>query len=155
MKIINTICLIQKGDEILLGYKKKGFGQGRWNGFGGKIEPNESIEAAAKREVKEESGLDAINIEKFGILEFGFDKKPDLEIEAHVFKCKDFEGELIESEEMASKWFPIREIPFNKMWDDDKYWLPLFLEGKKFKGKFLFDENDKVLEKNITVVDNI
>jgi 8-oxo-dGTP pyrophosphatase MutT (NUDIX family) len=35
--------------EILLGMKKRGFGAGKWNGFGGKLEENESNEAAAKR----------------------------------------------------------------------------------------------------------
>lgn len=35
--------------QVLLGYKKRGFGNGRWNGFGGKVESNESIETAAVR----------------------------------------------------------------------------------------------------------
>jgi hypothetical protein len=35
--------------EILLGMKKRGFGAGKWNGFGGKLEENESNEDAAKR----------------------------------------------------------------------------------------------------------
>ena len=35
--------------RILLGLKKRGFGEGWWNGFGGKINHNETIEEAAKR----------------------------------------------------------------------------------------------------------
>jgi 8-oxo-dGTP pyrophosphatase MutT (NUDIX family) len=35
--------------EILLGFKKRGFGVDKWDGFGGKIEDGESNETAAKR----------------------------------------------------------------------------------------------------------
>ena len=36
-------------NKILLGYKKRGFGMHKWNGLGGKVEPNESIAEGAKR----------------------------------------------------------------------------------------------------------
>ena len=35
--------------EVLLGMKKRGFGQGRWNGFGGKVQAGETVEDAAIR----------------------------------------------------------------------------------------------------------
>lgn len=35
--------------EILLGMKKRGFGMGKWNGFGGKIEGDETTEEGARR----------------------------------------------------------------------------------------------------------
>ena len=35
--------------EILLGFKKRGFGVGKWDGFGGKVEDQERNEDAAKR----------------------------------------------------------------------------------------------------------
>jgi len=35
------------------------------------------------------------------------------------------------------------------MWPDDRYWMHLFLENKKFKGRFLFDESDNVLEHSL------
>ena len=44
-----TLLFVRSLDKILLGYKKNGFGEGRWNGFGGKVEIGETIEAAAKR----------------------------------------------------------------------------------------------------------
>ena len=43
--------------RMLLGMKKRGFGMGKWNGFGGKVEPDETVEAAARRELEEEAGL--------------------------------------------------------------------------------------------------
>ena len=48
-----TLCLVVKENTILLGMKKRGFGVGRWNGFGGKLHEGESIEDAAKRETLE------------------------------------------------------------------------------------------------------
>lgn len=44
-----TLVLIRKPNEVLLGYKKRGFGSNKWNGFGGKVEDNESICEAAIR----------------------------------------------------------------------------------------------------------
>lgn len=32
---------------MLLGYKKNGFGEGKYNGIGGKVEKNENFETAA------------------------------------------------------------------------------------------------------------
>lgn len=44
-----TLTMILKNDKILLGMKNRGMGKGKWNGFGGKVEPNETIDDAAKR----------------------------------------------------------------------------------------------------------
>ena len=39
---------------MLLGMKKRGFGTGKWNGFGGKVEVGETVADAAQRELEEE-----------------------------------------------------------------------------------------------------
>ncbi len=145
MKKILTLCIIQKDEQVLLGLKKRGFGAGRWNGFGGKVHDGETIEEAAKRELLEEAGIVVEDLEKVGILDFSWHGKPEI-LEVHIFKARDFKGEPAESEEMKPQWFAVSQIPFDKMWPDDKYWFPLFLAGKKFRGKFLFDESDNVLE---------
>jgi 8-oxo-dGTP diphosphatase/2-hydroxy-dATP diphosphatase len=140
--------------------KKRGFGAGRWNGFGGKVEEGESIEEAAVREVKEEAGIEVSDLNKVGIIEFEF-KDGSKTLEVHIFKAGNFSGEPIESEEMKPEWFYIDEIPFMDMWPDDIHWIPLFLKGKKFKGKFIFDRPSTpeyasiILEKELIEVDII
>lgn len=50
---ILTLLLIHQANRVLLGMKKRGFGQGRYNGFGGKVEKGETIIEAAIRETIE------------------------------------------------------------------------------------------------------
>ncbi len=154
MKKLLTLCIIHQHPKVLLGMKKRGFGVGRWNGFGGKVSPGEKIEDAAKREMFEEAGIKLKNLDKVAIIEFEFKGNPEI-LETHIFKSNDFDGVPTESEEMKPQWFCIDEIPFKEMWPDDIYWIPLFLKGKKFKGKFLFGEADAVLEKEIIEVKEI
>ena len=154
MKKITTLCIVYQHPNILLGMKKRGFGRGRWNGFGGKVAQGEIIEQAAKRELTEETGITANNMEKVGVIDFSWRNKEDT-IEVNFFKCLDFEGNPEESEEMKPQWFDVDKIPFSQMWQDDKYWLPLFLEGKKFKGKFIFDDADNILEHELKEVEEI
>jgi len=151
-KILLTLALLEKGNKILLGMKKRGFGVGRWNGFGGKVKEGEKIEEAVKRELKEEVGILAKRIEEKGVLNFVFDQNPEEILEVHLFKILDFEGEPRESEEMRPKWFEKEKIPFDQMWPDDKYWLPIFLNGKKLEGNFYFADNDKILDYKIKVI---
>lgn len=147
-----TLVFIEREGELLLGMKKRGFGAGRWNGFGGKLLSNESLEGGARRETSEEAGVEPRFFEEMGILEFTWQGRDDL-LEVHVFKVTDWEGVPSETEEMRPEWFPVDQIPYEDMWSDDPYWLPLYLEGKKFRGSFLFDENDQVLSHKINILD--
>ena len=129
MKTLLTLTIIYQHPKVLLGMKKRGFGAGRWNGFGGKVEAGEKIEDTAKRELNEEVGISAVGLEKVGIIDFEFKGNSEI-LEVHIFKGQDYSGEPVESEEMKPQWFLIDAIPFQDMWSDDKYWLPLFLAGK-------------------------
>ncbi len=151
-----TLCLIYENGKILLGLKKRGFGEGRWNGFGGKLNINETIEEAAIRELKEESGIIANELEKKGIIKFEFQEDID-DLEVHIFHVTNFEGEPVESEEMKPQWFEKREIPYEEMWSDDKHWMPLFLEGKKFKGEFLFggEKSNNIIKSELIEVNEL
>lgn len=148
---ILTLCLTRKEGMVLLGMKKRGFGEGRWNGFGGKLEKGESIIDAAIREMREESGLKVEELEERGIINFQFLDTGKL-LEVHVFDVLKYNGEPIETEEMSPKWFNLDEIPFENMWADDIYWMPLFFKGNKFNGKFVFENNNKLLSHKIEII---
>uniref|UniRef100_A0A1B6KAA9 Oxidized purine nucleoside triphosphate hydrolase n=1 Tax=Graphocephala atropunctata TaxID=36148 RepID=A0A1B6KAA9_9HEMI len=151
---VYTLAIIRNEAKILLGYKKRGFGKGKWNGFGGKVEEGESIIDAALREVKEECGLEPKDLTKIGTLEFQFLENPEI-MKVNVFKSEVFTGEVAESEEMLPKWFHKDDIPYANMWPDDKHWLPLLLTNQSFSGFFLYDEGENILEKRLTVLDSI
>lgn len=154
MKKIFTLGIIYRPPKVLLGMKKRGFGKGRWNGFGGKVKNGEIIEEALEREMKEELGIVPKDFEKVGIIEFQFQGNPEI-LEVHFFKINEFTGIPRESEEMKPKWFDIREIPFDQMWPDDKYWFPLLLRGKKFKGKFIFEGRNKIIDYHLQEINSI
>lgn len=144
-KKITTLCLLHQNGRSLLGMKKRGFGKDRWNGFGGKVLPGEDIEQAAKREMSEECGLIPTKLSKLGYLVFDY-PAGDEKVEMHIFRVIDFSGRLQESEEMLPRWFDFNDIPYEQMWPDDKFWMPLFLAGKSFRGSFLFDENYRIIK---------
>lgn len=144
MKRINTLAIIENGDRVLLAMKKRGFGEGWWNGYGGKVNQGESIEQAMVRELEEESGLKAKTYRERAVIEFFF-KGTDKEVEMHVFEVTEYEGRLEETEEMASTWFARKDIPYDKMWPADRLWMPLFFEGKDFDGRAEFDGETNAL----------
>lgn len=149
-----TLCLVvdHSAQKILLGYKKRGFGQGKWNGFGGKVQDGETIEEAAIRELNEESSVTASrsHITKVADLTFLFNAKPEWNQVVHVFAIGHWEGIPQESDEMKPQWFSFSKIPFQEMWNDDQHWLPLILQGKKLNATFVFGEdNETILDYNI------
>ena len=155
-----TLCMFYQHPRILLGLKKRRFGTGRWNGFGGKLLEGETMEQSLVRELDEEVGLVPKDLEKRGIISFEFENDPVI-LEVHIYRCTQWDGEPIESEEMTPKWFSIDEIPYDQMWPDDIHWLPLFLEGKKFTGTFLFDKpsdatyTSKILKQQLQEVESL
>lgn len=142
-----TLVLVHQphADRVLLGMKKRGFGMGRWNGFGGKVQEGESVAQAAQRELREEAGIEAEDLMPAGALEFTFAGSPDIH-EVHVFRASRISGEPTESEEMRPQWFAVDDVPFDAMWPDDRHWFPLFLEGMPFRGAFAFDEDANITE---------
>lgn len=149
-KMETTLCLLRRDNEILLAMKKRGFGEGRYNGVGGKIEGTETPEEAMLRETEEEIGVTPVTYEKVGVVSFDeFYKGEKTNLTFHLYTVTEWDGIPTESEEMKPNWFSLDSIPYNQMFPDDKYWLPLILEGKKINAYFDFDENWNLLSKDI------
>jgi 8-oxo-dGTP diphosphatase len=137
MVMRTCLCLIRRhtsggGAEVLLGLKKTGFGAGKWVGLGGHIEDGEKAEAAAVREVLEESSLvvPADALQHLASIEFVFPSRPSWDQTAEVYVTWVFDGEPAESDEVSPRWFSEDALPLPLMWDDAKYWLPPVLAGQ-------------------------
>lgn len=143
MKQQTSIIIGLKDGMVLLGMKKRGHGAGYWNGFGGKREKNETMFESALREIREEAGIEPLDMQEVGVLDLSI-------FETHVYTFSDYEGEIVETEEMKPEWFKNDEIPYDLMWESDKVWLPVLLKGKKFKADFVF-ENKKMIDYNLAI----
>lgn len=146
MATINcTLVFLIEGDNILLAMKKRGHGKGKWNGAGGKIKLNETVEQAMVRECEEEFRVSPLEFKPVAHLEFVNQGGADT-IVGDAFICTRWDGEPVETDEMAPHWFKISEIPYDEMWADDRYWLPQVLEGKFVRAVFTFNTSDALLE---------
>ncbi len=151
-----TLLFLRRDDEILLAMKKEGFGAGRWNGVGGKVEEGESIEEALVRESQEEITVTPLSHEKVADIRFDEYLKGERTLmHVHVFTASDWTGEPTETDEMAPKWFKIDDIPYATMWPDDPYWLPLVLQGKKVSADFQLNEKDDIISHTIKTVEKL
>jgi len=132
-----TLMFIVKDGQILLIEKKRGLGAGKINGPGGKIDPGETPLQAVIRETREELLITPVNSRKIGELWFAMSDSPD--IQCHVYRADDHEGEPTETDEAEPVWTQVEEIPYHRMWEDDRHWLPLLLDEVTFHGRFVFE----------------
>lgn len=153
-KKVLTLVFVKEPGKVLLGMKKRGFGQGRWNGFGGKVEKGETVVEGAKRELWEECGVTANSLTRVGLINFEFEKDPVL-WEVHIFKTSDYTGIPTETEEMSPQWYSEDSVPFQQMWPDDHMWYPLMFQNKTFEAYFHFQGIDIILSHWIKEVENL
>jgi len=139
-----TLCFVRDRERVLMIRKKRGLGGGKINGVGGRLEVGESPLQGILRETQEELGITLIDPVERGELHFQF--LDGYSLFCTVFVASHFNGTPVETEEAAPLWFEIGQLPFNEMWEDDKLWLPQALEGKSFRGFFVFDGERMVSE---------
>lgn len=147
---ITTLVFLFRGDEVLLAMKKRDFGEGHYNGAGGKVEDGDkTIEDAAIREAQEEIIVTPTCLVKVAILNFYFLEVPVEENwnqQVHVFVTTKWTGKPTETEEMRPQWFNKNKLPLGRMWDGDKIWIPRVLNGEKLDADFAFDQDQQVAE---------
>ncbi len=142
----STLCFCIKNDKVLLAYKKEGFGSGKINAPGGKVKPNETPRQAATRELNEEVCLTAHekDLEQVALVRFYFDKKPVFE--CYIYTTRFWQGEPAETDEMRPQWYPLANIPYDKMWAADSQWIPLILGGQKIEAEINFNDDGTVVK---------
>jgi 8-oxo-dGTP diphosphatase len=145
--IRTCLCLITRratdanaAQELLLGFKKRGFGAGRWVGLGGHVEDGEDSADAAVREVREETGLIVApsSLAHMATLRFAFPARPAWDQTAEVYLTTEFAGAAAESDEVIPRWFAASALPFDQMWDDARYWVPAVLAGRRVSADVVF-----------------
>ena len=144
-----TLCFpVDPAGRLLLGCKKRGFGAGKWNGFGGKLEGKETFRSCAVREVREEAGIriNPDDLDLIGFLDFHFSKKPEDDHITYIYMTETWQGEPVESEEMKPAFFLPEEIPYDHMWQGDLIWVPRLLQGEKVKGQVTFDDDGETVK---------
>ena len=146
------MCYVRNGRQLLLGMKKRGLGAGNYNGFGGKVEQNETIEQGALREIREEANVTVDQMAKLGELTFIFPHEPKWDQVVHVFVADSHTGNPIETAEMTPEWFDLAELPYEKMWVSDADWLPHVLGGQFVRAKFVWAPDGSILEKKIDLL---
>ena len=134
-----VLCFIRSGGNLLLIHKKRGLGNGKINAPGGRIEPGETALEAAVRETEEEVGLTPAGLSHAGELSFVF--ADGYSLSCSVFTAGRYTGTLRETEEAKPFWCSEGEIPFERMWADDRLWIPLMLSLTPFRGFFLFQDD--------------
>ena len=145
-----TLVLILQNNQILLAEKKRGFGVGKINGIGGKVEAGETIEQSMIRETQEEIGVTPTDYTHVANINFklgGFEATKQIAMAVYI--AQNYEGEIIETEEMRPTWFSINEIPYDRMFSADKIWMHEILNGKKINAEIVFDKDFNTIDTKI------
>lgn len=141
------VYLLNSKHQILLWMKRRWFGAGKRNGFGGKNMEWETIIQTALRELEEEAGVirSPEQVEKAGILHFFREDKPERNQDVHVFRGI-YDGDFSETEEMRPQWRDTDQLPFQDMREDDIIWMPKLIAGEYFDIDFRFDKEGKLIK---------
>jgi 8-oxo-dGTP diphosphatase len=146
-----TLCFLTRESagvqQVLLGMKKTGFGQGKVVGLGGHVEPGETDQEAACREVHEESGVVVLeeDLRDAGVVVFDFPARPEWNMATRLFVATRWTGEPSESAEILPEWFDVGSLPVGRMWQDAAHWLPLALGGSVLRLTVVLNEDNETV----------
>jgi len=149
-----TLCYLKHSGSTLMIHrikKQNDMHAGKWNGLGGKLEPGETPEECAIREIREESGLLVSNPLLKGFLTFPL-FAADEDWYAFVFLVSQFEGRLIDSQEGILRWVPDQDLLDLELWAGDRIFLPWLERPGFFSGKFIYQDGD-LIDYHVTFYD--
>ena len=137
------------GREVLLlkGAPDKKIWPNRYNGVGGHVEAGEDIYGAARREIREETGLDAVGLRLCGIVHINAGAARGILM--FVFTARSENCAVVASGEGVLEWWPADRLPEARtMVADLPLLLPKVLErpasAPPFSARYWYDEADQL-----------
>lgn len=132
--ILGTLgyILSPDGEKVLMVHRisrKDDQHLGKYNGLGGKLEPNEDVVSGMKREIMEEAGIKVTHMSLRGTINWtGFGPKGEDWL-GFIFLIKAYEGQPFEeNEEGTLSWQDLDRIMGLPMWEGDRHFLPLVFD---------------------------
>lgn len=115
---------------------------GKYNGLGGKMQPDEDVVTCMQRELREEAGITATDLQLRGTINWtGFGPAGEDWL-GFVFLIRAFDGEpFSRNEEGTLDWHPLESILDLPMWEGDRHFLPLVFDDdpRAFHGYMPYD----------------
>src|SRR5215475_2909633 len=102
---------------------------GKYNGLGGKLEANEDVAAGMCREIREEAGIECLDLTLRGTISWpGFGKGGEVCF-GFLFIVQRFSGAPLErNPEGSLEWVEIAGLQSLPLWDGDRHFLPLVFD---------------------------
>lgn len=149
-----TVGYLVKENTVLLVEKGRNIGVGKLVGVGGRQEDGETLEETARREIEEEIKVRVIKMRKAAEMEFVFPHNPKYGGMVTGYVVEEWEGEPQVTDEAKSvNWYGFEDLPNDRMWHDNTIWVPLILEGKNVKGRFVIGIDDRVTDYSLEEVE--
>jgi 8-oxo-dGTP diphosphatase len=116
---------------------------GKYNGLGGKMEPGEDVAACMRREIREEAGIECVDMRLRGTLNWpGFGKNGEDWL-GFVFVIDRYTGTCLESNpEGTLAWVPLDALDTVPMWEGDRHFLPMVFDAdpRPFHGVMPYEQ---------------
>lgn len=132
--ILATLGYVLSGDgsRVLMIYRnrrKDDLHLGKYNGLGGKMEPGEDVAACMRREIREEAGIECLDMRMRGTLSWpGFGKNGEDWL-GFVFVIDRYSGEPHEgNHEGTLEWVERKRLMELPMWEGDRHFIPLVFD---------------------------
>lgn len=145
--IIGTLgyILSENRSKVLLVHRnarKEDQHLGKFNGLGGKLEPEEDVATGMIREIREEAAIEVTQMKLRGTINWtGFGPQGEDWL-GFIFLIEAFDGEpLSQNEEGSLGWHRVEGIMDLPMWEGDRNFLPLVFDEdpRAFHGYMPYD----------------
>jgi 8-oxo-dGTP diphosphatase len=120
---------------------------GKYNGLGGKLDDSEDVAAGMRREIREEAGIEAVELVLRGTVSWpGFGRHGE-DWFGFIFRIDQWSGTpFAGNHEGALEWVPLARLPALNLWKSDRLWLDLVFDrsARMFHGVMPYKDGEMV-----------